>query len=54
MMLYAIVIFAYYMVFDFDNYSLAVWTINEISNGLYMNLGSVLLVEELEVFGHQY
>lgn len=51
MMLYAIVIFAYYMLFDFDHYSLAVWTINEITEGLYLNLGSVFLVEEIEVFG---
>lgn len=51
MILIAIVVFAYFMIFDFDKYALAVWVINDITGGLYMNLASIFLVEEIEVIG---
>lgn len=47
----AIMVFIYFIIFDFDNYALAVWVINDLSGGIYMNLATIFLVEEIEVVG---
>jgi hypothetical protein len=51
MILSAILVFAYFILFDFDKYALAVWAINDISGGIYMNFATIFLVEEIEVVG---
>lgn len=51
MILIAIVVFIYMMLFDFDKYALAVWVINDITGGIYMTLATIFLVEEIEVIG---
>ena len=51
MILIAIVVLGYMMLFDFDKYALIVWSINDVTDGMYLNLATILLVEEIEVIG---
>jgi len=51
MLLLAVAVFGYYLIYDFDKYALAVWVINDMSEGLYLSFATIFLVEELEVMG---
>lgn len=51
MLLVAFVMFFYLVIYDFEKFALAMWTINNITGGLYLNLATIFLVEEIEVIG---
>ena len=49
--LMAILVYAYMMVYNYDVFALILWTINDISDGFYLNMATIFLVEEIEIFG---
>ena len=51
LLLESAVMFLILLVNDFDKFALALWAVNEIMDGFYMNLATIFLIEEIEVGG---
>jgi len=51
MFVLAFFIFIGLIFFDFNQFALIMWTINEISGGIYINMATIVLIEEIEVLG---
>lgn len=51
MIFLALVTMVYIFLYEFDKFALALWTVNHITGGMYLNLATIVLIEEIEVIG---
>lgn len=45
------VMFIWLFVNDYDKFALALWAVDDVMGGIYMNLATIFLIEEIEVAG---